>query len=74
VPKKFKNNDYLFIDTYKSNKIKFDMNEMTVNDRELCVRWNNINTRSVSPEIAKVNTTKEERKSERDSIVYSVDR
>jgi len=29
-------NDYLFIDTYKSNQI--GVNEMTVNDIEMCVR------------------------------------
>jgi len=33
VPKKVEQiNDYLFIDTYKSNKIKVGMNHMTVND------------------------------------------
>jgi len=31
-------NDYLFIDTYKSNNIKIGVNEMTVNDSEMCVR------------------------------------
>jgi len=40
VPKKVEQiNDYLFIDTYKSNKIKTGVNEMTVNDSEMCVRW-----------------------------------
>jgi len=34
-------NDYLFIDTYKSNKIKIGVIVMTVNDSEMCVRWNN---------------------------------
>jgi len=29
------------IDTYKSNKIKIDVIEMTANDIEMCVRWNN---------------------------------
>jgi len=29
---------HLFIDTYKYNKIKVGMNEMTVNDGEMCVR------------------------------------
>jgi len=32
-------NDYLFIDTYKSNKIKVGVNDMTVNDSKMCVRW-----------------------------------
>jgi len=37
VPKKFEQiNDYLFIDTYKSNKS--DTNEMRVNDSEMSVR------------------------------------
>jgi len=31
-------NDYLFIETYKSNKIKIGVNEMTMNDSEMCVR------------------------------------
>jgi len=31
-------NDYLFIDTYKSNKLKVGMNDMMVNDSEMCVR------------------------------------
>jgi hypothetical protein len=31
-------NDYLFIDTYKSNKIKIGMNEMRVNDSEISMR------------------------------------
>jgi len=31
-------NDYLFIDTYKSNKIKIRMNEMRVNDSETSIR------------------------------------
>jgi len=39
VPKKVEQiNDYLFIDTYKSSKIKIGMNEMKVNDSEMCVR------------------------------------
>jgi len=39
VPKKVeKINDYLFIDTYKSNNIKIGVNDMTVNDSEMCVR------------------------------------
>jgi len=31
-------NDHLFIDTYKSNNIQIGVNEMTVNDSEMCVR------------------------------------
>jgi len=31
-------NDNLFIDTYQSNIIKYGMNEMRVNDSEMCVR------------------------------------
>jgi len=31
-------NDYLFIDTYESNNIKIRVNDMTVNDSEMCVR------------------------------------
>jgi len=39
VPKKVeKINEYLFIDTYKSNNIKIGVNDMTVNDSEMCVR------------------------------------
>jgi len=39
VPKHFELiNDYLFIDTYKSNKIKIAVNEMMVNDSKMCVR------------------------------------
>jgi len=39
LPKKVEQiNDHLFIDTYKSNNIKIDVNNMTVNDSELCVR------------------------------------
>jgi len=39
VPKKVQQtSDYLFIDTYKSNKIKIDVTEMTVNDSEMFVR------------------------------------
>jgi len=38
VPKKLnKFTDCLFIDTYKSNNIKIDVNDMTVNDSEMCV-------------------------------------
>jgi len=39
VPKKFEQiNDYLFIYTYQSHKIKIGMHEMTVNNCEMCVR------------------------------------
>jgi len=39
VPKKVEQiNDYLFIDTYKSINIKMGVNDMTVNDSEMCVR------------------------------------
>jgi len=31
-------NDHSFIGTYKSNNIKIGVNDMTVNDSELCVR------------------------------------
>jgi len=38
VPKKVKQiNECLFIDTYKSNKIKIVMNEMRVNDSEISI-------------------------------------
>jgi len=39
VPKKVEQiNDYLFIDTYKSNNIQIGVNDMKVNDIEMCVR------------------------------------
>jgi len=39
LPKKVEQiNDHLFIDTYKSNYIKIGVNDMTVNDSEMCVR------------------------------------
>jgi len=39
MPKKVEQiNDHLFIDTYQSNNIKIGMNDMTVNDNEMCVR------------------------------------
>jgi len=39
VPKKVEQiNDNLFIDTYKSNKIKIGVNEMRVNDSEMNMR------------------------------------
>jgi len=38
VPKKVEQiNDPLFIDTYKPNNIKIGVNDMTVNDSEMCV-------------------------------------
>jgi len=40
VPKKIEQIiDHLFIDTYKSNNIKIGVDDMTVNDSEMCVRW-----------------------------------
>jgi len=40
VPKKVEQiNDKLFIDTYKWNNKHIAVNDMTVNDSELCVRW-----------------------------------
>jgi len=40
VPKKVEQiNDHLFIDTYKSNSITIGVNDMTVNDSEMSVRW-----------------------------------
>jgi len=39
VPNKVEQiNDLLFIDTYKSNIIKVGVIDMTVHDREMCVR------------------------------------
>jgi len=32
-------NDHLIIDTYKSNNLKIGVNDMTVSDSEMCVRW-----------------------------------
>jgi len=32
-------NDYLFVDTYKLNKIKVGANDMTMNDSKMCMRW-----------------------------------
>jgi len=38
VPKKVEQiNDFLFTDTYNSNNIKIGVNDMTVNDSEMCV-------------------------------------
>jgi len=31
-------NNHLFIDTYKSNNIKIGVNDMMLNDSEMCVR------------------------------------
>jgi len=42
VPKKVKQiNDYIFIDTYKSNTINIGLNEMMVSDGKMSLRWNN---------------------------------
>jgi len=39
VPKKVGQiDDYLFIDTYKSNNITIGVNDMTMNDSERCMR------------------------------------
>jgi len=39
VPKKVEQiHDHLFMDTYKSNNITIGVNDMTVNDNEMCVR------------------------------------
>jgi len=39
VPKKVEQiNDHLLKDTCKSNSIKISVNDMTVNDSEMCVR------------------------------------
>jgi len=39
VPKKVEQiNDHLFINTYKSNNIEIGVNDMTVNDSEMCGR------------------------------------
>jgi len=38
VPEKVEQiNDHLFIDTYKSNNVNIGVNDMTVNDSEMCV-------------------------------------
>jgi len=56
VPKEVEQiNDYVFIDTYKSDQIKkIGLNKMTVNDSEMCVRLKRslVNTGYISPEIA----------------------
>jgi len=39
VPKQVEQiNDHLFIDTYKSNNIKIGVNDLPVNDSEMCLR------------------------------------
>jgi len=39
MPKKVEQiNDYLFIDTHKSNNTTIGVKDMTVNDSEMCVR------------------------------------
>jgi len=47
-------NDYLFIDTYKSDIIKVGVNDMTVNDSEMCEmrKRSLVNTGTIRPEIA----------------------
>jgi len=43
------------MDTYKSNNINISMNDMTVNDSEMCVRWKDEAwwiPGDISPEIA----------------------
>jgi len=53
VPKKVEQiYDHLFIDAYKSNYIKIGVNDMTLIDSEMCVRWSLVNTVDISPEIA----------------------
>jgi len=46
-------NDFLFIDTYKSFNMKIGVNDMTVNDSEMCVRWKDEawSIPAISPEI-----------------------
>jgi len=39
----------LFIDTYKSNNINIGVNDMTMNDGEMCVKWKD---EAWSPEIS----------------------
>jgi len=39
MPKNFEQiNDHLFIDTYKSNNVTIGVNDLTVNDDEMCER------------------------------------
>jgi len=39
VPRKVEQiNDQKFVDTYKSNNLKIGVNDMTMNDSEMCVR------------------------------------
>jgi len=48
VPKNVEQiNDDLFIDTNKSNNIKIGVNDMTVNDSEMCIR-SLVNTGDIS--------------------------
>jgi len=54
VPEKVEQiNDHLVIDTYKSNNITMGVNDMTVNDSEMCVmkRRSLINIGDISPKI-----------------------
>jgi len=40
VPKKIEQiNDHFIIDTYTWNNIKIGVNDMSVNDSEICARW-----------------------------------
>jgi len=55
MPKKVEQiNDYLFIETYESNKMEIFINEMRMNDSEICEMKQRslINTGNISPEIA----------------------
>jgi len=56
VPKKVERiNDHLFIDPCKLNNIQIGVNDMMVNDSEMCVRLKRrslVNTGDISPEIA----------------------
>jgi len=59
VPKKVEQiNDYLFIDTWKSNKIQIGVDEMTVNDSEMneMKRRNMISAGYISSELDWMNT------------------
>jgi len=75
LPKKVEQiNADLFIDTYKSDKIKVGVSDMTVNGSKICVRCKN-EAWSI-PEISGLKQprciqTKEERKSERDRFSTS---
>jgi len=51
-----KMNHYLFVYTYKSNKIKFGMQNMRLNNSEIKQR-SLVNTGDISPEIAQIENT-----------------